>query len=51
MCVVTAVHIPHAWPLGIIEVSGLGAAEVIIPLGPFFSPLVVGSTPPLVPLK
>jgi len=34
-------HIPHAGPLGIVEVSGLGTAEVIIPLGPFFYHLLL----------
>lgn len=34
-------HVPHAWPLGIIEVGGLGAAEVVIPLGPFFHHLLL----------
>lgn len=34
-------HIPHAWPLGIVEVSRLGTTEVIIPLCPFFYHLLL----------
>lgn len=34
-------HIPHARPLGIVEVSRLGTAEVIIPLCPFFYHLLL----------